>query len=223
LMLLAIADFADEEGTAWGTVRTLAEKSRLTERHVPRILADLEASGELQILRGAGRLVKPTRGRAAYKSDLYVVVAATRTKCPTSARTPDIRSREPRTSTAGGSEIRSTYKSRNGNKTLNGKRSEQDQSQIHRRPERAGPSADTDSRKSIKLLAALATAQLIQPLIFAGHSVPALGGLSSAIHDEATARGIPVTETTALAAAALVLRQWGLDEFGNKPKAHHAH
>jgi hypothetical protein len=50
LVLLALADHADDQGKAWPGVRSLARKARLSERHTRRCLAELLASGELEIL-----------------------------------------------------------------------------------------------------------------------------------------------------------------------------
>jgi hypothetical protein len=50
VVLLAVADHADDQGKAWPGVRLLARKARLSERHTRRCLADLLASGELEIL-----------------------------------------------------------------------------------------------------------------------------------------------------------------------------
>lgn len=49
LMLLAIADFADDEGNAYPAVPTLARKCRTTPRNANRVLAALRASGELLV------------------------------------------------------------------------------------------------------------------------------------------------------------------------------
>jgi hypothetical protein len=54
LVLLAIADFADDRGLAYPSVRTLARKARLSERHVQRVIGELVAANEL--------VVEPTRG-----------------------------------------------------------------------------------------------------------------------------------------------------------------
>jgi hypothetical protein len=54
LVLLAIADFADDDGKAWPSVETLARKSRLSERAVRYALRELEKMGELATLKEAG-------------------------------------------------------------------------------------------------------------------------------------------------------------------------
>jgi hypothetical protein len=54
LMLLAIADFADDQGYAHPGIETLAEKSRMSERNTRYVLATLVASGELELSRGTG-------------------------------------------------------------------------------------------------------------------------------------------------------------------------
>ena len=54
LVLLAIADFANDEGCAFPSVHTLANKSRLSESQVHHILRGLQISRELRIDRNAG-------------------------------------------------------------------------------------------------------------------------------------------------------------------------
>lgn len=49
LLLLAIADHANEEGTAWPSVPTLAKKVRVTERRIQQMLRELQEEGELVI------------------------------------------------------------------------------------------------------------------------------------------------------------------------------
>lgn len=48
-MLLAIADFSDDEGRAYPSVPTLAQKCRMSKRNAQFILRNLEGSGELTI------------------------------------------------------------------------------------------------------------------------------------------------------------------------------
>lgn len=54
LMLLAIADFADDDGNAYPSVATLAKKCRMRPRNCQYILRNLEQSGELTIGVNAG-------------------------------------------------------------------------------------------------------------------------------------------------------------------------
>jgi hypothetical protein len=49
LLLLAVADHADELGFAWPGIVTLSQKIRMSHRHTRRMLLDVEASGELFI------------------------------------------------------------------------------------------------------------------------------------------------------------------------------
>jgi hypothetical protein len=52
LLLLAIADCANDEGThAYPTIATLAEKTRLTQRQIINLVKQLEESGELSVIR----------------------------------------------------------------------------------------------------------------------------------------------------------------------------
>ncbi len=54
LMLLAIADFADDDGNAYPSVQTLATKCRMKPRNANLILAALRASGELEVRQNEG-------------------------------------------------------------------------------------------------------------------------------------------------------------------------
>jgi hypothetical protein len=54
LVLLAIADFADDEGNAYPAVGTLATKCRMSARNVNFILSALRASGELEVQASKG-------------------------------------------------------------------------------------------------------------------------------------------------------------------------
>lgn len=55
LLLLAIADFSDDQGQAFPSVATLARKIRMSPRNTQYLLQKLEAAGELEIRRNAGR------------------------------------------------------------------------------------------------------------------------------------------------------------------------
>ncbi len=54
LMLLCIADFADDDGNAYPAITTLANKCRMTTRNAYLVLAELRASGELQVRSNEG-------------------------------------------------------------------------------------------------------------------------------------------------------------------------
>lgn len=54
LMLLAIADFSDDEGRAYPSVSTLAKKCRMQPRNAQTLLAELRGSGELEVRINAG-------------------------------------------------------------------------------------------------------------------------------------------------------------------------
>ncbi len=54
LTLLAIADFADDEGNAYPSVGTLATKCRMKPRRMHYILKILRGSGELEVKTGGG-------------------------------------------------------------------------------------------------------------------------------------------------------------------------
>lgn len=54
LVMLALADNANDQMVAYPSVPTIARKSRLSERQVRRILRDLEQAGEIKVI-GKGR------------------------------------------------------------------------------------------------------------------------------------------------------------------------
>lgn len=54
LVMLALADFANDAGESWPSVPTLAQKARLTERQTQRVLKNLEESGELRRTKSNG-------------------------------------------------------------------------------------------------------------------------------------------------------------------------
>ena len=56
LMLLAIADYAHDDGTnAWPSFTTLARKTRMSRRNARRTIKKLERVGELYIKRNGGK------------------------------------------------------------------------------------------------------------------------------------------------------------------------
>lgn len=54
LVLLALADFANDQGVCWPSFATLARKARISERQAKRIVAQLVKSGELALLEKGG-------------------------------------------------------------------------------------------------------------------------------------------------------------------------
>lgn len=92
LVLLAIADFADDNGNAYPAVPTLAEKCRMSPRNANFILSALKASGELEVRSNEG-----PRGTNRYRivlPGLEVVKRASPSKGskplkPTSPLTPE--------------------------------------------------------------------------------------------------------------------------------------
>lgn len=47
LVLLALADYANDQGFCWPGVHALAKKARVSERYVRELLGDLESNGYL--------------------------------------------------------------------------------------------------------------------------------------------------------------------------------
>ena len=54
LVLLALADFANDAGECWPSVPIIAQKARLTERQTQRVLNALESAGEVKRNRSNG-------------------------------------------------------------------------------------------------------------------------------------------------------------------------
>ncbi|MDF1853483.1 MAG: helix-turn-helix domain-containing protein [Verrucomicrobiales bacterium] len=55
LVMLALADYANDEGTCWPSMASIAHKARITERGARKIVRELEALGWLYIDTGGGR------------------------------------------------------------------------------------------------------------------------------------------------------------------------
>ncbi len=69
LLLLALADYADERGVSYPSIGTLARKTRMTERNIQKLLRQIEGDGDLVIEDNAGpnganryRLIIPQGG-----------------------------------------------------------------------------------------------------------------------------------------------------------------
>jgi hypothetical protein len=55
LVLLALADWANDDGYCWPTISALASKARLSERAVQQILGRLTTTGRIRRMQGGGR------------------------------------------------------------------------------------------------------------------------------------------------------------------------
>jgi hypothetical protein len=65
LLLLAIADNANDQGIAYPSVRTLAKKIRMSRRNTQYLISKIEQTGELRVAVGAG-----PRGCNEYRIEL---------------------------------------------------------------------------------------------------------------------------------------------------------
>lgn len=81
LMLLAIADFADDDGRAYPSVATLARKTRMGSRNANYLLKALQASGELTV-----RLNEGPKGSNLYRINLDLMAATSATPCTPPAK-----------------------------------------------------------------------------------------------------------------------------------------
>ena len=55
LLLLALADFADDNGVCWPSMETIAEKACMSERNARRVVRKLESEGYLETMPSSGR------------------------------------------------------------------------------------------------------------------------------------------------------------------------
>ena len=55
LVMLALADYANDAGECWPSIKSISEKARMTERGVQKIIRVLEADGWVNIDTGNGR------------------------------------------------------------------------------------------------------------------------------------------------------------------------
>jgi len=68
LMLLAIADYANEEGTCYASVARLSQKCNITPRSAQKLIKNLEACGEIGVVQNGGK------DFGNDKTNLYVMV-----------------------------------------------------------------------------------------------------------------------------------------------------
>lgn len=61
LVMLALADFANDAGECWPSIPVLAQKARLSVRQTQRVLSALEVAGELRRSRSNGGRNRPSR------------------------------------------------------------------------------------------------------------------------------------------------------------------
>lgn len=54
LLLVALADYTNAEGIAWPSIRSLCQRTRMSERYVQNMIRDLQAAGEIEIIRREG-------------------------------------------------------------------------------------------------------------------------------------------------------------------------
>lgn len=80
LLLLALADFADEDGGCWPSIATLADRARCSERTVQRGLAEMEQAGFIAVETGSG-----PRGCNRYFVRVEAIRAASRARKPAAA------------------------------------------------------------------------------------------------------------------------------------------
>ena len=59
LVLLALADAADDDGECWPSVRTIAKKARLDHRTTQRRIRSLQKLGEVEIRVNGGQARTP--------------------------------------------------------------------------------------------------------------------------------------------------------------------
>lgn len=87
MLLLALADMADDDGICWPAMATVADRARMSERNARRVVRRLEDAGWLVTDGQRGRhntnryrVTKPDEMSA--KSDIKPDTTSARTKCP---------------------------------------------------------------------------------------------------------------------------------------------
>jgi DNA-binding IscR family transcriptional regulator len=75
LVMLALADYSNDDGESFPRVDTLADKARISERHVQKILSHLQTHGLLAIEKGAGKGKKPWLRTNLYRINIAKLAA----------------------------------------------------------------------------------------------------------------------------------------------------
>lgn len=84
LVLLALADFANDEGVAWPSMETIASRARMEVRSTRRVIRRLEEKGWLTVKEGGGR------GRGQGRASVYRIAdAAPNQSCRDNDGPPD--------------------------------------------------------------------------------------------------------------------------------------
>lgn len=90
LVLLAMADIADEDGRLWPSVARIAEKARMSERNARRIIRLLEADGWLETTVNRGR-----NNTSSYRVNTDKITGQNnRTNCPPGQNEPENRTND---------------------------------------------------------------------------------------------------------------------------------
>src|SRR5262245_58997163 len=61
LVMLALADFSNDQGESWPSLKNLAQKARLSKEQLCKVLKKLERAGEIQRERSTGGYNRRTR------------------------------------------------------------------------------------------------------------------------------------------------------------------
>jgi hypothetical protein len=92
LVLLCLADFADDEGECWPSISTIGKKCRLKDdRHVQRVIRGLEKLGEVLVIRGQGR----SSSKGGVRSNRYRIIVHMPDEAVTPADRPPSEANDP--------------------------------------------------------------------------------------------------------------------------------
>jgi hypothetical protein len=92
LVLLCLADFANDQGESFPAIATIAKKCRLKdERHVQRVMRKLEEINEVVVICGAGK----SSSKGGVRSNRYRVIVQAPSDSVTPAEGPGSRGFHP--------------------------------------------------------------------------------------------------------------------------------